>query len=424
MNVRAAIMAVLWLLMGGDLLNADSPQNWPRWRGPEDIGSIEGENFPINWDAEHVLWKVELPGRGCSTPIVWNNRIYVTAPTNGNDSLIAFDESGKRLWHAEFGQENPGKHRNGSGCNPSPVTDGNKIFVYFKSGTLAAVNLEGSILWQTNLVDRFGSDTLFWDHGTSPVLTADSVVMTRMHKGESWLAAFDKRSGEIKWKVPRNFETPVEGDHGYSTPLVISHRDKEALLVWGAQHLTLHDAADGKVLWTCGGFNPESNALWPSIATPVVSGDIAVIAFGRNDRGIPRLHGIRLGGQGDVTKTHRVWLRTDIGTFVPTPVAYKGKVYVLGDKGDVHCVDPATGKTVWTNAFPKHRANFYGSPLIAGGRLYAPREDGVVFVAEIENGFKLLAENPMEESIIASPVPFANRLLIRGVQNLFCVSAK
>ena len=141
--------------------------------------------------------------------------------------------------------------------------------------------------------------------------------MTRMHHGESWLAAFDKRSGEIMWKVPRNFETPTEGDHGYSTPIVISHQGAEALLVWGAQHLTLHDAANGKVLWTCGGFNPESKALWPSIASPVVSGDIAVVAFGRNDRGIPRLHGIRLGGHGDVTKTHRVWKRTDIGTFVP-----------------------------------------------------------------------------------------------------------
>src|SRR5690606_37949824 len=112
---------------------------------------------------------------------------------------------------------------------------------------------------------------------------------------------------------------------------------------------------NGQVLWTCGEFNPESNPLWPSIATPVVSGDMAVIAFGRNDRGIPRLHGIRLGGQGDVTKTHRVWMRTDVGTFVPTPVAYKGKVYVLGDKGDIHCLDPATGKTVWSDAFPKHR---------------------------------------------------------------------
>ena len=104
-------------------------------------------------------------------PLSGTSGFYVTAPTKGLDSLIAFDESGKQLWHASFGEENPGKHRNGSGCNPSPVTDGNNVFVNFKSGTLAAVKLDGTILWQTNLVKKFGADTLFWDHGTSPVLT-------------------------------------------------------------------------------------------------------------------------------------------------------------------------------------------------------------------------------------------------------------
>jgi hypothetical protein len=96
MNVKMAFLAVLWLSMGGDLVRADSPQNWPRWRGPEDNGSIEGASYPVHFDPEHVLWKVELPGRGCSTPVVWNNRIYVTAPMNGLDSLIALDESGHR----------------------------------------------------------------------------------------------------------------------------------------------------------------------------------------------------------------------------------------------------------------------------------------------------------------------------------------
>lgn len=423
-KIHFVFMGLFLLSVSSEIRGADSPQNWPSWRGSQDRGSVDSGNYPVKWDADAPSWKVELPGRGCSTPIVWNKRIYITAPSKGLDSLIALDDSGKTLWHADFGEENPGKHRNGSGCNPSPATDGEHVFVYFKSGTLAAVDLKGSIRWQTNLVKRFGSDTLFWDHGTSPVLTTKSVVMTRMHKGESWIAAFDKASGKIQWKVPRNFVTPTEGDHGYSTPLVITHEGNEALLVWGAQHLTLHDVKDGKVLWMCGGFNPESKALWPSIAMPVVSGETAVVAFGRNDRGMPRLHGIRTGGQGDVTKTHRAWLRKDIGTFVPTPVAWKDKVYILGDKGDIHCLDPATGKTIWTNAFPKHRAKFYSSPLIAGGRLYAPREDGVVFVADVENGFQLLAENPMKESVIASPVPFADRILIRGTQHLFCVSDK
>lgn len=424
MKQHLAFLVLIAFSFCGQVLNAEAPIDWPRWRGPEDNGSILQGNSPIKWKVDQALWKVELSGKGCSTPIVWKQRIYVTTPTDGYDSLVALDWSGDRVWDVKFGKENPGKHRNGSGCNASPITDGEAVFVYFKSGTLASVNLNGSIRWQTNLVDRFGPDTLFWDHGTSPVLTEKFVVMARMHKGESWLAAFDKVTGKMKWKVPRNYKTPTEGDHGYSTPLVLKHKGTEGLLVWGAQHLTFHKATDGKVVWTCGGFNPESKALWPSIASPVVVGDIAVIAFGRNDRGIPRLHGIRLGGQGDVTETHRVWKRTDMGTFVPTPVAYKGKVYVLGDKGNLHCLDPATGKTVWSDAFPKHRAKFYSSPLIVGGRLYAPREDGVVLVADVNSGFKLLAENPMEEPVIASPVSTSDRLLLRGIHHLFCIAEK
>ncbi|MBM3999797.1 MAG: Pyrrolo-quinoline quinone [Planctomycetes bacterium] len=403
---------------------AAEPGQWPRWRGPDDSGSTATGNPPVRWNPEQVVWKRRLPGKGCSTPILWNDRIYVTAPADGRDALLALDPSGERLWQTAFGSENPGKHRNGSGCNPSPATDGAGLFVYFKSGTLAAVAFDGKIRWQTNLVERFGPDTLFWDHGTSPVLTERFVIMTRMHKGESWVAAFDKGTGEMVWKTPRNYETPVEGDHGYATPLVIQHEGSEALMVWGAQHLTIHDLGDGRVVWTCGGFNPEGNELWPSIATPVVIDGMAVVAFGRNDRGNPRLHGIRLGGSGDVTATHRAWLRTDIGTFVPSPVAYRGRVYLVGDQGRVACIDPATGRSDWEDAFPKGSAKFYASPLIAGGRLHAPREDGVVFVAEIHDGFRLVANNAMGESIIGSPVPSGDRLYLRGVDHLYCVGSR
>jgi outer membrane protein assembly factor BamB len=270
-------------------------------------------------------------------------------------------------------------------------------------------------------VERFGPANLFWDHGTSPVLTQDDVVIARMHAGESWLAAFDKQTGNLHWKVARNYQTPTEGDHGYATPLVIEQTGREALLVWGGQHVTAHDAADGSVIWSCGDFNPEAQAMWPSIASPVVAANIAVVACGRNDRGQPRLHGIRLGGQGDVTETHRVWNRSDIGTFVPTPAEYQGRVYLLRDRGEVECIDPATGQTLWSDAFPKGRPAFYASPLVAGGNLYAVREDGVVFVAGVAKGFELLAENAMHEPIIASPVPAENRLLFRGEQHLFCV---
>ena len=169
-----------------------------------------------------------------------------------------------------------------------------------------------------------------------------------------------------------------------------------------------------------GNFNPDANKLWPSIATPVIFGDMAVIAYGRNDRGTPRLHGIRLTGSGDVTQTNHVWKRDDVGTFVPTPALYKGRVILVRDRGEVACIDPATGKTIWEGAFPKHRLNFYASPLIAGDKLYAPCEDGTVFVASVANDkFEFLSENDMAESVIGSPVPVFNCILIRGERHLF-----
>ena len=350
---------------------ADDP-DWRSWRGPQGNGSVEPGDYPVTFGADDSLWRAALPGKGCSTPILVQGMIYVTSSADGNDALLCYDLQGVEQWRAVFGKEDPGKHRNGSGSNASPVTDGRAVFVYFKSGTLAAVELDGTVRWQTNLVDRFGKDTLFWDHGTSPVLTERHVVMARMHAGESWLAAFDKATGELAWKVARNYETPTECDHGYATPLVIQHQGRESILVWGAEHLTIHDATDGKVSWSCGNFNPEANKLWPAISTPVIVGDMAVIAYGRNDRGTPRLHGIRLMGSGDVTETNHVWLRNDVGTFVPTPAVYKDRVILVRDRGQVACIDPATGKTIWEDAFPKNRASYYASPLVAGDKLYAP----------------------------------------------------
>jgi outer membrane protein assembly factor BamB len=423
MPKKRLVTFVCFLLSFTRLVMAADALDWRLWRGPLGRGSIEQGNYPVKFGAERFLWRAELPGRGCSTPIVLDEMIYLTSPVDANDALLCYDSHGSEKWRAVFNKEDPGKHRNGSGCNASPVTDGKLVFVYFKSGTFAAVDLDGKVRWKTDLVERFGKDTLFWDHGTSPVLTDRYVVMARMHQGESWLAAFDKDSGDIAWKVARNYSTPTECDHGYATPLVIQHNGKESILVWGAEHITIHDAIDGQVSWVCGNFNPDGNKLWPSIASPVIVGDMVVIAYGRNDRGVPRLHGIRLSGAGDVTETNHVWRRDDVGTFVPTPAVYEGRVILVRDRGEVACIDPATGKTVWEGAFPKHRMNFYASPLVAGDKLYAPREDGAVFVASVANDkFELLSENDMAESVIASPVPISKGILIRGERHLFCVN--
>lgn len=394
--------------------------NWAQWRGPDFAGSAPSGTYPVEWsDGHNLAWKVELPGRGCSTPIVWQQQIIVTAPIGGNDGVASFDATGKSLWQTALGPQRPGKNRRASGCNPSPVTDGKSIFVYYKSGTLAALDLGGNVLWKADLQQVFGEDQLWWDIGTSPVLTEQYVIGTVMHGGESGLVAFDKPTGNMAWKADRNYRCPMENDNGYSTPLVIERGGRQVILTWGADHVTAHGAADGALLWSCGGFNPDRTSFWPSVASPVVAGEVLVVAYGRGSF----LAGVRLGGSDDVTSTHRLWTREQLGAFVPTPAVHDGKIYLLGDRGAITCLDPKSGKTLWADALPRHRSNYYASPVIAGGKLYAAREDGVVFVARITGGFEVLAENPMGEQMIASPVPVSNRLLLRGERHLFCVQA-
>jgi outer membrane protein assembly factor BamB len=420
--LRNILISQLFL---GLSLSAIANDSWPNWRGPNVNGSVTTGTYPVKFSSDNVLWKVALPGKGTSVPAVHAGQIYVTSPAEKEDAVLAFDFTGKQIWQRKLGPAEPPKHQTlASSCNASPVTDGKLLYVYFKSGNFAALNLDGTVRWKQNLVEQFGKDQLFWDQGTSPALTDKTVVIARMHGGESWIAAFDKITGDLRWREIRNFQTPVENNNGYTTPLLFQHQDKPALLVWGADRLTAHHADTGKVLWTCGGFNPDQTGYWPAIATPVISGNIAVIPVGRDDRNQARMHGIRLDGLGDVSSTHRIWQRDDTGVFVATPVEYKGRVYLLRHKGEVVCLDPTNGKTIWVGAFPEYRTPYYSSPVIGNGMLYAAREDGVIFVARIEDRFELLSQNPMNERVIAAPVTVADRLLIRGDRHLFCIATK
>jgi outer membrane protein assembly factor BamB len=417
--------ALAALLVSTVVTATADPNPWPQWRGPHANGSTAVGEYPVKWDADHVRWKVKLPGKGSSSPIVWADRIYLTTPAEGQDAVMAFDFSGQTLWQTKLGPESPPKHRTlGSSSNASPVTDGEALYVYFKSGTLASLALDGKVRWQINLVERFGRDQLFWDQGTSPVLTERHVVMARMHGGDSWLAGFDKATGELSWQQPRNYKTPTENDNAYSTPVVFRHGNQEALLVWGAEHLTAHQAMDGKLIWSCGGFNPAGTEYWPAIASPVIAGDLVIVPVGRDDRPRQsRIHAVRLGGNGDVSETHRAWKREDLGVFVSSPAEFEGRVYLLRHRGEVVCLDPKTGQSLWENAFPRTSSPYYSSPTIANGILYAAREDGVVFAARVGDRFEFLSENPMGERIVASPVPVQGHLLLRGDEHLFCVTA-
>ena len=397
-------------------------EDWPNWRGPEYSGSRTGASYPTQWAPDRVKWKVPLPGKGASVPAVYGDRIYVTTPDDSIDTVIAFDLEGKKVWETKFGKERPGKHKTlGTSSNSSPVTDGKGLFVYFKSGTLAGLEMDGTIRWKRNLAEEFGQQELYWDQGSSPVIVGDHLILPRLHAGNSWVAGFDVTSGEIVWRTERNYQVPAENDNGYTTPVPIRHGDRNAVLVWCSDHVTTYAADTGELLWSSGGFNPEGMKLWPHIATPVVVDDIAVIPVGRDDRKQASVSALRLGGSGDVTETHRLWDTDDFGVYVASPVAYGGKVYLLRHRGGLVAIDPGTGKPHWEEAFPRAADAYYASPVVAGGILYAAREDGAVFAARIGDQFELLGENQMGEQILASPVPFDGKLLLRGESHLFCI---
>ena len=283
---------------------ASAAENWPQWRGPLFNGVGGAGNYPVKFSSDEGLaWKIVLPGAGCSTPAVWDDSIFLTCGIDGQDGVVCYAMDGSERWRRELGPERPGKHRNGSGSNPSPVTDGKHVAVYFKSGTLACFDLDGGELWRLNLQQEFGKDTLWWDLGTSPVLAGERVIVAVMQEGDSYLAAFNLATGELLWKEPRIFECQRESDQAYTTPEVVSIDGREQVVVWGADHLTGHDVETGKTIWQCGGFNPDEQANWRVIASAAIEDDIAVVPYGRGDR----IAGIRLDGRGDVTATNRAW---------------------------------------------------------------------------------------------------------------------
>jgi outer membrane protein assembly factor BamB len=399
-------------------------ENWPNWRGPGQTGVADGKEYPTKWSStENVAWKVKLPGLGASTPIVWEDRIFLTCSIaekemEPKNALVCYDRGGKELWRVPIGKSPRLKSAKGSATNPSAVTDGKHVFVYFKSGDFAAVDFQGNIVWQKNLQEEYGEDTLWHDVGTSPVLTKNHVIATVMHSGPSYLAAFDKETGKLAWKQDRNTGAPRESAQSYTTPVVVQDGDQELIVVLGADFVTGHDAASGKELWKVGGLNPTKNGFFRSISSAVVSDGVVVAPYARGGT----VTAIKLGGHGDVTESHVLWTKEKLGADVPTPIAKDGKVYLCNDRGQISCLDLKTGDTIWTSQPGKRReAIVSASPILAGGKIYITWEDAKTIIITPEEKSKVVAENNLpNEFVLATPVFVDGKVLIRTNDNLYC----
>ena len=404
--------------------------DWPGWRGPNGNGVADGRSYATTWTADDVTWKYRLNGIGASTPAVSGDSMYVTTTIDGKNLVTCVGMDGKERWSKELGKSIDGKQgKDGTGANPSPVVDGERVFVYFKSGDFGCFSLTGELRWETNVFERFAevtSETLWWDLGTSPVLTKDAVVVTMMHSGPSYLAAFNRANGKLLWKHDRNTDAPREAAQSYTTPIVTTNpAGLEVIVVTGADYVTCHNAANGEELWRVGTLNPDHNEYFRSISSSVSADGVVIAPYARGGT----LTAIRMGGSGDVTKSHVMWTNPETAADVPTPTIANGRIYVLRDvktaRGTVDCLDLQTGRTIWSGQLEKHRMTFRASPVLADGKLYVTRQDGTVFVLDaVGEKFKVLATNKIaQEHTIATPVFVDGKILLRTQDHIYLIGA-
>ena len=437
MGSLLALLSVLQLPAAD--LDASS---WPSWRGAAQDGRADVRDAPTEWmadPAKNLKWQVALPGRGASTPVLLDgDRIALTAGIDGRNGIVCYAADGTELWKTPVGPLAAGKHKKASGANPSVAVGREHLFAYFKSGELAALTPEGEIAWTKNLAETFGGydkDALWWDLGTSPVTVGDFVVIAVMQSGPSFLVALDQATGEVAWKTDRLTDAPVEAAQAYTTPVVGRWGGRDVLFTAGADTLTCHAVDGGAELWRVGGMNPDGDKYFRSISSPVLvdgpSGDTAKYLLVPYSRG-ETIRGFRIDPEDATAPTEPLWLRTGLGSDVPTPTGRDGFAFIVTDKGRtsglVTTIDVTTGKTVGTVQLPKAKPGYSASPVLAGELLYLLREDGTTFVVSVADPKRptLVATSPLfqrrgqTDAVVATPVLSDGRVLIRTSETLYC----
>jgi outer membrane protein assembly factor BamB len=422
---RATFAVIAGIGISAATAQADDRQDWRYWRGNSAQGVAPSGAYPVAWDVEQdAAWKIKIPGDGGSTPVVVGDLVMVTHGYEGKNHLTAYRaDSGEMAWDTTLGDDTGGKHKKGSGSNPSPTTDGQHVFAYYRSGDLACVDLTGNVVWQRNLQQEFGEDTLWWDLGSSPVLTDSDIVVAAMQSppSPSYVAGFNKSTGDLSWRVDRELGAPKEAAQSYTSPLTTTIDGQAIIAVLGADHLTLHSAEDGKELARLGGFNPGQEQFFRSIASPVIDGNIIICPYSRGSTLTAVDMRKLLAGAG---RDAIVWHHEGQGADVPTPATRDGKLYLCGDRGEVSVLDVQTGETLWQVVIPRHRSDYSSSPLVTDSHLYLTRENGSVIVIalpESEGAKSIVATNELGDDsqyTVASPVPLGDAILFRTAGTL------
>jgi outer membrane protein assembly factor BamB len=418
-------------------------ENWPSWRGPGALAISSETSIPAKWDlSKNIKWKVEVPGLGHSSPIVWGGKIFLTTAVSSDPAqdnfqkgfpmvnrnpdtadiswkVLCYDKnSGKLLWEKTAITRKPvnGRHIKNSYASQSPVTDGTYVFAFFGDQGLYCYDLNGKLVWSKDL----GAFTMRnnWGMGSSPVLYKNYVIQTcDQETGKSSIVALDKKTGEIAWKTDRDELS------SWSTPYVYEQGARPELIVNATKAVRSYDPNNGKLLWECRG--PATSITTPA---PTFIDGLIIVSSGFIRDPVRPVTAFKPGVSGDITlqpgetSNAIVWRQALAAPYIPSPIAYNGRIYVVLDQGMIACYDAKTGKEIYGKTRVDVGSQFSASPVAMNGMLFCPSEDGDVLVIKAGDQYELLAKNTLgTESIMASPAVSDGKMFIRSTKYLYCI---
>lgn len=426
-----AHLVIMLLAVGGIALQPAVAEQWPGWRGPRGDGSSAEQDVPLQWDAasgENIVWKINLPGQGHSSPIAWGDRLFLSTCLSEQQQrlLLCFDtRTGKELWRVEvLTAPLETIHRFNSFASATPATDGELVYVPFLNVSgqkvpapnvgaprditpgrivLTAIDFDGSQRWQADVGDFLSA------HGfcSSPVIYKDLVILNGDHDGAGYLVALDRRSGREVWRTPRE-----QGIRSYVTPIIRNIQGQDQLVLSGSGHIASFDPASGTMLWKVRG--PAEQF----VASMVFDGERFIIAAG-----YPTHHVMAIDptGRGDVTDSHVAWhVDQHVRCYVPSPVLIGDRLFVADDRGTASCFDSTDGTRIWQGRLA---GSFSASPVATSTFAFFLSGDGVTKVIQPDRQLKVIATNPIGAPCSASPAISNGQIYIRGHEHLFCIGS-
>ena len=386
-------------------------EQWPQFRGPTGQGQSSERGLPFEWsESRNVVWKTPVPGSGWSSPVVADGRIWLTTAVKergGSLRVLAFDaDSGREVVNTQVFKPRHSDPLNAKNtlASPTPIVDGNRVYVHFGADGTAALDTAGQVLWTI----RLSYDSQH-GNGGSPVLYRGLLIVSCDGSDEAFVAGVDVQTGKIRWKTPRR----QPWDQAYTTPLVIRVGERDQVVSVGAYRAAAYDPDSGKELWRVSYADGFSN-----VPRPVFGHGLVYIATGFQQ---PTLLAVRPDGSGDVTKTHVAWTLRRSAPLTPSPLIVGDELYLVNDGGIATCLDAKTGSIHWQQRLG---GNFSAAPLFADGRIYFSSEEGVTTVIAPGKEFRRLAANTLDGATLASIAVSGGSLFIRSHSHLYRIAQK